>query len=278
LDKKEKAIKAGKSKAQEVIANLQDKIKQLELEKAHEIEKLKQVVQDKDEQIRQLNNEQARDEEEDKDDALMMLKLSELRKNEQIEALTLERDRLEEEAHREMVNSMSNLQEIQAQLEVEKAKNALLTSQNQDFHKKRDSDKKITQLESDLDKKTAEASRLRNDLHHLKKQYERTASVNEKLADQHQHYLRNAAHLVAPSMHTKLPKNIYSCIACWMNNLQCDNLASCKNCTDDPNAQKCRRWRCSIMQIMKSCPGPPLCNLQHNEEGWLRLHVPRPEW
>ncbi|EOA86587.1 uncharacterized protein SETTUDRAFT_30922 [Exserohilum turcica Et28A] len=87
--------------------------------------------------------------------------------------------------------------------------------------------------------------------------------------------LQGAAHLVKPNANTQLPKTVFACSECYANNLECDNNATCRSCTD--RGETCARWRCSLKHRLGNCPLTP-CKLAHDEQGWLMLRTERPQW
>lgn len=87
--------------------------------------------------------------------------------------------------------------------------------------------------------------------------------------------LRGGAHPIIPNENSKLPKNVWSCVECFAQNIPCDNGARCRNCFESHT--KCARFRCSMKHKLGDCPDS-VCQLPHDPNGWLVTMDKRPEW
>ncbi|KAF2875775.1 hypothetical protein BDV95DRAFT_281266 [Massariosphaeria phaeospora] len=135
-------------------------------------------------------------------------------------------------------------------------------------------EQEMERLRKDLGEKNAECARTRNELHEAKRRAD-VALQRALRADDERASLRGAAHMVQPAPNAKLPLTILPCIDCFLKNVDCDNHACCRNCTE--NTQRCSRWRCAQKHILGNCPDMP-CQLVHDKNGWLMSIEARPKW
>lgn len=131
----------------------------------------------------------------------------------------------------------------------------------------------VGDLEAQLSEKTSVCDRLRTKL-----------KTQEKILDDTKRRLnrassgdamRGAAHLVKPEPSTKLSPKVMGCSECYAKNIDCDNRARCRHCTE--NNETCARWRCSLRHALGKCPNMP-CTFPHEVDGWLLAPEPRPQW
>ncbi|KAF2440156.1 hypothetical protein P171DRAFT_119158 [Karstenula rhodostoma CBS 690.94] len=129
-------------------------------------------------------------------------------------------------------------------------------------------------LDSQLREKTSSCDRMRNDLRHVEKRLEVTSKALHKVENHQQ--LKGAAHSIVPNDQTKLPKLVLPCLECFARNVTCDASSRCQNCT--MSGEKCHRWKCSQVHILRGgCQDFP-CLLEHDANGWLMLKQEQPRW
>ncbi|KAF1978784.1 hypothetical protein BU23DRAFT_188465 [Bimuria novae-zelandiae CBS 107.79] len=133
---------------------------------------------------------------------------------------------------------------------------------------------KLKDLELQLREKTSSCDRMRNDLRHTERRLEITNKALHKV-ENHLH-LKGAAHPIVPSDTTKLPRLVLPCMECFAKNIPCDSNSRCQNCL--VHGEKCLRWKCSQMHILRDgCQEFP-CMLNHDQNGWLMLKQDQPQW
>jgi hypothetical protein len=148
-----------------------------------------------------------------------------------------------------------------------------LEDENEDL-KRHSNETELEEVRSKLREKTGLCDRQRNQLKFAETQLQH---CQHRLLDVTKNglLLQGAAHIVKPNIHAQLPKTVVGCSECYAKNLQCDNNARCRSCTE--RDALCARWRCSLMHKLGDCPLKP-CKLPHDSQGWLVLQTERPEW
>ncbi|KAL5414882.1 hypothetical protein PMIN03_003017 [Paraphaeosphaeria minitans] len=134
--------------------------------------------------------------------------------------------------------------------------------------------KQAKDLDSQLREKTSSCDRMRNDLKHTEKRLEVASKALYKIENHQQ--LKGAAHLIIPSDHTKLPRLVLPCIECFARNVTCDSNSRCQNC--NMSDERCHRWKCSQMHILRAGCQDFMCPLEHDDNGWLMLKQEQPQW
>ncbi|PSN64922.1 hypothetical protein BS50DRAFT_635762 [Corynespora cassiicola Philippines] len=166
---------------------------------------------------------------------------------------------------------VKSLQEQHAALQ---AKYLDLQGSHEDLLQQLPKERELEDTKEKLLEKTRETDRFRNQLNELNKALESKNMTIQKLAGTNVR-IRGAAHLVKPASTTKLPRTVFSCIECYINNRDCDNGNPCTNCVDISGS--CVRWKCSMTHMFKQCPDKP-CELVHDANGWLITRDARPQW
>lgn len=213
---------------------------------------------------------------------------TEQQKDEIIKVLTAERDTLlHEQRHardytkdrQELVDTITlrekKIEELCSEIETEKAQRAHLSSQLQQKGNHPNPSNQITKLQDDLKAKDKRVYALNSDLHIALKKISDTEVILNRLSLDKE-FLKGTIHLVEPLARTKLPKNVLGCFECYVMNMTCDRSAPCHNCRD--NNEKCRRWKCALKHVTKTCPYYPACDPKHCENGWVVSSQTRPEW
>jgi predicted RNase H-like nuclease (RuvC/YqgF family) len=132
----------------------------------------------------------------------------------------------------------------------------------------------IGDLQAQLSQKSADCDRWRTKYKNQERMVENWKRQIERTADENT-CLRGAAHLVKPVATSKLSPLVLGCSECYAKNINCDNKARCRHCTE--NNEDCARWRCSLRHHLGQCPRVP-CTFPHEEDGWLLAPEPRPQW
>jgi hypothetical protein len=209
------------------------------------------------------------------------LESADLQKDKAINTLNEERaaHSCDAKNRKDLVDSLTlqdkTIAELGAALEAEKAQKTHLVFQLQQQHNRPDPSKQITNLQDQLESKTKEASTLHNNLRVAEKKISTDEAIIKRLSSENGS-LRGSIHLVEPAAKAKLPKTILGCVECYVTNRTCDNRAPCHNCRD--NDEKCKRWKCALKHLTKTCPYYPMCPLKHCEDGWLVGAQERPTW
>jgi hypothetical protein len=133
---------------------------------------------------------------------------------------------------------------------------------------------RLKTLQDQLHTRTSEFDRQKNEFKHLSRRYELLQEAMTKAQDETKS-LKGAAHLIVPSVNTRLPKLVFPCMECFLKNVDCDDSSRCHNCTQGD--EQCARWRCAMRHVTHSCNQVP-CRFVHDRNGWLVMNGPRPQW
>ena len=166
-----------------------------------------------------------------------------------------------------------DISELKKELCVEQTKVDELTRQLRATPSVHTERRMIQELEAKLQQNKSQVSRLANDNHLLSKRVNGQTAAMQKMSGELHEHLTGAAHLVVPSASAVLPKFVFSCVECFVNNTDCDDAATCYQCSQ--KTLQCSRWRCSTLHKLGKCSG---CSLIHDEHGWLMAHGARPIW
>ncbi|KAF2119675.1 hypothetical protein BDV96DRAFT_350945 [Lophiotrema nucula] len=213
---------------------------------------------------------------------LVAMKSSCAKKEQLIKELGEERDKLinkpkdgaERTQEAILAQKAARIDSLHEEINKEKSKNEFLSARIIKLQANTQSQDVVKKLEEEKKMKSAEVSRLRQELMKKEKELEGSRATALRITDGGKSY-RFAATLVVPSVKAKLPKTVFSCLHCYSKNLQCDNHARCQNCNDA--GENCQRWRCTAHHLLKQCATVP-CDLTHTPDGWLMTREERPQW
>lgn len=211
-------------------------------------------------------------------------------KNREIQALTQQLNDLKEAVARSKENERNNeykdlaegrlealtkcekqLKNVNAKYAAEHAKVNELEDHIEDLQRRLD---QVGDIQDQLGQKSVDCDRWRTKYKNQAKMVETLKRQLERAADENMS-LHGAAHVVKPAAGSKLSPIVMSCSECYAKNIDCDNKARCRNCTE--NNVECSRWRCSLKHRFGQCPRVP-CTFPHGEDGWLLAIDPRPQW
>lgn len=164
--------------------------------------------------------------------------------------------------------------QLQNELDLERDLTAKLRDQLDALKEGLPSQKELEDLRQELAKQRATSDRQRNELRVMERRLDLSNKSFQKVESGIAH-LRGAAHLIIPNTATRLAKNVFPCMECFVANKDCDSKSRCYNCT--LNDVPCARWRCSMKHILQECKEMP-CKFLHDNNGWLVTREQRPQW